>query len=135
MNIKSVFESALNGTFDLTDMLGKINTHHIAGNLTDIDREELIRKAREKADPFGGVDVMDKLKDLEERIRALEEAKATGGESSNAEKIDPYEDGKWYKNGNKIRWNDKVYVCVNVPEGHYCTWNPDVYPAYWELVE
>ena len=80
MNIKSVFESAINGTFDLTDMLGKINTHHIAGNLTDIDREELIRKAREKADPFGGVDVMAKLQELEERVRTLEEAKATGGE-------------------------------------------------------
>ena len=135
MNMKSVFESALNSTFDLTDMLGKINTHHIAGNLTDIDREELIRKAREKADPFGGVDVMAKLNELEGRIRTLEEAKDTGGESSSAEDIKPYVDGKWYTNGNKIIRNGRIYVCANVPEGHYCTWPPEVYPAYWELVE
>ena len=135
MNMKTVFESALNSVFDLTDMLGKINTHHIAGNLTDADREELIRKAREKADPFGGVDVMAKLQELEARIKALEDAgKTAGGESGSTENIEEYQDGKWYQNGDKIAWNGKVYVCVNVPAGHYCTWNPDVYPAYWQEV-
>ena len=134
MNMKTVFESALNSAFDLTDMLCKINTHHIASNLTDADREELIRKAREKANPFGSVDVMAKLQEIEERVRALEEAKAAGGES-NEEIVPEYQVGKWYYNGDKISWNSKVYVCVNVPEGHYCTWNPDVYPDYWELAE
>ena len=135
MNMKEVFLTAINGEFNLPDMLGKIDTHHIAGNLTDADREELIRKAREKADPMGGVDVMQMLRDHEARIRALEEAgKTAGGESGSTEEIKPYEDGKWYKNGNKITWKGQTYVCVNVPEGHYCTWNPDVYPAYWELV-
>lgn len=134
--MKNVFIEAMNETFDLTAMLAKIDYHHIRGNLSDADREELVALARNKANPMGGVDVMAKLQDHEARIKALEDAgKTAGGESSSAEKIDPYEDGKWYKNGNKVRWNDKVYVCVNVPEGHYCTWNPDVYPAYWELVE
>jgi hypothetical protein len=131
----NIFESAMSTQFDLSAMIDKINRHNIMGALTDDERDKLVNLAREKANPAGGLDVMKKLQEMEERIRALEEAKITGGESSNAEKIDPYEDGKWYKNGDKISWNSKVYVCVNVPEGHYCTWNPDVYPAYWELVE
>jgi hypothetical protein len=130
MNMKSVFESALNGTFDLTDMLGKINVHHIAGNLTDADREELIREAREKADPFGGVDVMAKLNELEERVRALEEAKVTGGES-NEETVPEYQVGKWYYNGDKVTFDGKVYTCI-APAGAVCTWSPAEYPAYWD---
>ena len=130
MNMKTVFESALNSTFDLTGMLYKINTHHIAGNLTDSDREELIRKAREKADPFGSVDVMTKLKELEERVRTLEEAKATGGES-NEDIVPEYQVGKWYYKGDKITWNGKVYACT-APAGVVCVWSPDEYPAYWE---
>lgn len=131
MNIKSVFESALNGTFDLTDMLGKINTHHIAGNLTDIDREELIRKAREKADPFGGVDVMAKLQDHEARIKALEDAgKTAGGDTTEADAAD-YVPGKWYYNGDKVLFEGVVKTCT-APAGVVCTWSPADYPAYWE---
>ena len=129
MNMKTVFESALNSAFDLTDMLGKINTHHIAGNLTDADREELIRKAREKANPFGSVDVMAKLQELEERVRALEEAKAAGGES-NEEIVPEYQVGKWYYNGDKVTFDGKVYTC-NAPAGVVCVWSPAEYPAYW----
>lgn len=133
--MKNVFVEAMNETFDLTAMLAKIDYHHIRGNLSDADREELVALARNKANPMGGVDVMAKLQDHEARIKALEEAKATGGDTSSAEDIKPYVDGKWYTNGNKIIRNGRIYVCANVPEGHYCTWPPEVYPAYWELVE
>ena len=131
MNMKSVFESVLNGTFDLSDMLGKINTHHIAGNLTDIDREELIRKAREKADPFGSVDVMAKLQDHEARIKALEDAgKTAGGDTTEADVAD-YVPGKWYYNGDKVLFEGVVKTCT-APAGVVCTWSPAEYPAYWE---
>ena len=130
MNMKEAFLAAINGTFDLTDMLGKINTHHIAGNLTDADREELIRKAREKADPFGGVDVMAKLQELEERVRTLEEAKATGGDTTE-ETVPEYQVGKWYYNGDKVLFEGVVKTCT-APAGVVCTWSPAEYPAYWE---
>ena len=130
MNMKDVFLAAINGTFDLTDMLGKINIHHIAGNLTDADREELIRKAREKADPFGGVNVMDKLNDLENRIRALEEAKTTGGDTTE-ETVPEYQVGKWYYNGDKVLFEGVVKTCT-APAGVVCTWSPAEYPAYWD---
>ena len=130
MNMKEVFLLAINGTFDLTDMLGKIDTHHIAGNLTDTDREELIRKAREKADPMGGVDVMAKLQELEERVRTLEEAKATGGDTTE-ETVPEYQVGKWYYNGDKVLFEGVVKTCT-APAGVVCTWSPAEYPAYWD---
>lgn len=130
MNMKEAFLAAINGTFDLTDMLGKINTHHIAGNLTDADREELIRKAREKADPFGGVDVMAKLQELEERVRTLEEDKATGGDTTE-ETVPEYQVGKWYYNGDKVLFEGVVKTCT-APAGVVCTWSPAEYPAYWD---
>lgn len=130
MNMKEAFLAAINGTFDLTDMLGKINTHHIAGNLTDADREELIRKAREKANPFGSVDVMAKLQELEERVRTLEEAKATGGDTTDAD-VAEYVPGKWYYNGDKVLFEGVVKTCT-APTGVVCVWSPAEYPVYWE---
>lgn len=133
MNMKPIFLSALNGNFDLGEMLNRINTHHIAGNLTDADRNELISLARSKADPFAGVDVVAKLADLEERVRTLENERVdppTGGSANND--ADEYIPGKWYYKGDKASYNGKIYVCC-APDGAVCTWNPDEYPAYWEV--
>lgn len=132
MNMKPIFLSALNGNFDLGEMLNRINTHHVAGNLTDADRNELISLARSKADPFAGVDVIAKLADLEDRVRALENEKVdppAGGSTNND--ADEYIPGKWYYKGDKVSYNSKTYVCC-APDGAVCTWNPDEYPAYWE---
>lgn len=130
MDMKQVFISAINGTFDLTDMLAKINTHHICGNLTDAEREELISAARQKANPFGGVNVMEKLQELENRVRALEEGKA----NEPAETAPDYQPGKWYYKGDKVTHDGKVYECI-APDGVVCTWSPAEYPAYWQLAE
>lgn len=132
-----VFESAMNAPFDLSTMLKTINTHHILGNLSDDERNKLEEVARCKADPAGGLDVMAKLQELDSRVRALEEAKKSeSGETPETDASAPeeYVPGKWYRNGDRISWKGKVYVCANVPDGHVCTWNPDDYPAYWEAV-
>lgn len=135
MNMKSVFEAALNGTFDLSDMLGKIDTHHIAGNLTDADREELIRKAREKADPMGGVDIRTMLMDHEARIKDLE-AKAAGGNTAgdeSADNVKEYSAGTWYKAGDLMRWTDgNIYRCI-AKYGYIRAWSPADHPDSWEL--
>lgn len=130
MNMKSVFESAINSTFDLTDMLGKINVHHIAGNLTDTDREELVALARNKANPYGGVDVMSILADHDARLRALEGAK--DDTATDAETVEEYVPGKWYRAGDRVTYDSKVYTCI-APDGMVCTWSPAEYPDYWEL--
>lgn len=139
MSMKQVFESALNGNFDLSAMLDKINTHHIAGNLSDTEREELIRKARAKADPMGGLDVTAKLTELEDRIRAVEETIKTSGstesESTETADVADYQIGKWYKAGDLMRYTDgHVYRCV-YELGYIRAWSPETHPDSWELVE
>lgn len=123
-----VFESAMSVTFDLAEMLGKINSHHIMGNLSDDEREKLISLARSKADPSGGLDLMAKLQDLENRIRKLEAYHADGAMD---ETVEEYTPGKWYHAGDKVSHEGKVYVCT-APDGIVCVWSPAEYPAYWE---
>lgn len=133
MNMKQVFESAMNGTFDLTDMLSKINTHHICGNLTDADRDVLIATARSKADPMGGLDITAKLAEFERRIRALEEANqgSTSG-GADTDTVAEYVPGKWYRTGDRCTYEGAVYTCI-APDGVVCVWSPAEYPAYWGL--
>lgn len=130
--MKNVFLTAMNESFDLTAMLGKINYHHIRGNLTDAEREELTALARDKANPFGGVDVVAKLQDLDSRITALEKGSTDNG-STGETAIPDYVPGKWYYAGDKVMHNGAAYECI-APEGVVCTWNPDEYPAYWQTM-
>lgn len=138
ITMTKVFESAMTHPFDLTDMLGKINTHHIMGNLDDAERDALIDLARNKANPAGSVS-MEKLismvVDNASRIAALE--KLNGGVSGTTPETgvvapEEFVVGKWYNNGDRITWKGAVYECCNVPQGNVCTWSPDVYPMYWK---
>ena len=124
-----IFESAMSTTFDLTTMLGKINAHHIMGNLTDDERDRLIQLARSKADPFGGIDVVAKLQELENRVRTLE-AHHAAPDAGEDEAVEEYTPGKWYHTGDKVKHEGKVYIC-SVPDGQVCVWSPTEYPAYW----
>lgn len=126
--MKNVFIEAMNETFDLTTMLARIDYHHVRGNLTDDEREELVALARGKADPFGGMDVAAKLLELDERITALEK----GGNVPSGD-IDEYVHGKWYYADDKVMFGGTAYKCV-APEGVVCTWSPVEYPAYWQAI-
>lgn len=126
----NVFIEAMNEPFDLTVILHKIDYHHIRGILTDTEREELITLAREKANPYGGVDVMAKLEDLENRVRALE-GYHTAADGGAAETVEEYIPGKWYRAGDRCTFNGKVYTCI-APDGVVCVWSPAEYPDYWE---
>lgn len=122
-------------SYNLSDMLSKINTMWTNGNLTDNERDELIEMARENADYAAEVDVMRKLEDMDERLRVIEQKLSDSTEvPAPEENIPEYEVGKWYRNGDKISFAGKVYICV-APDGQICVWNPKEYPTYWELVE
>lgn len=127
--MKSVFEEAIrSGNFDLPTMLERINYHHVHGNLTDGEREELMAMARAKATAAAGVDVAQKLLELDARVTALEKNSGSTGEDS---VIPEYMPGKWYYQGDKVQFNGHIYTCT-APTGVVCTWSPDEYPAYWE---
>lgn len=131
MSMYKIFESAMSTPFDLSAMIDKINRHNIMGTLTDDERDKLVNLARDKANPAGGLDVMAKLQDMENRIRALE-AYHAAPEGGTAETVEEYVPGKWYSAGDKVAYEGKQYVCI-APAGVVCVWSPAEYPAYWEV--
>lgn len=134
--MKSIFQSVIkNGGYNLTDMLGKIDQYHIAGKLTDRDRDELYTLARDGADPSNKLDILSKLLEIEDRVTKLEKAgsQAESGNGEHAEEYPEYVVGKWYRNGNRMTFEGTRYICT-APDGVVCTWSPAEYPPYWQEV-
>ena len=112
----------------LADMLHKIDTLWAQGDLDDGQRTELIALARDKADMAQEVNVLARLEELEQRVRALETGSTELGEA-----YPDYVVGKWYYSGDKITFEGVKYKCI-APDGVVCVWSPKEYPVYWELV-
>ena len=143
--VKNVINSK---TYELTDILTKIDTLWMQGNLTEEQRTELTALARQNADPAASyaplqeqIDALaDRLDALTARVSTLEQSGETGGEEPGEpeeewpEYIQPTGSHDAYHNGDKVTWNGQHYTCI-APEGTACVWDPDTYPAYWQLVE
>ena len=132
--IKNVLNS---GGFELSDIKKKIDTFWLKGNITDNQRNELHKLAEDGASVQNSVDILQKLADLEMRIKALEESGTNteaGDEQGEAQTIPEFVVGKWYYAGDKITFSGGVYECT-APDGVVCVWNPSDYPAYWNKVE
>lgn len=126
--VKSVIE---NGLYELTDILKKIDTQWVQGNISDTEREELISLARENANAKNSIDIIAKLEEFEMRIKTMENAIKL---VPDAEEYHEYEVGKWYYAGDKVNFNGEHYECI-APEGQVCNWSPAEYPAYWKLIK
>lgn len=126
------------GGYKLADIRERINGIADRGEVTLEERDKLLKLAQEHANPLNETDKSVLLAEHDRRIRKLEERLAAleGGETDvptdeNGDIIIPdYVAGKWYYAGNKVTWQDKVYVCV-APENTPCVWSPTEYPAYW----
>lgn len=112
----------------LADMLHKIDTLWAQGDIDDDQRTELIALAQGNADMTQEVNVLARLEELEQRVRALETGSTEPGEA-----YPDYVVGKWYYNGDKITFEGVKYKCI-APDGVVCVWSPKEYPVYWELV-
>ena len=112
----------------LADMLHKIDTLWAQGDFDDEQRTELIALAQGNADMTQEVNVLARLEELEQRVRALEAGSTEPGEA-----YPDYVAGKWYYNGDKITFEGGKYKCI-APDGVVCVWSPTEYPTYWELV-
>lgn len=129
------------GSFELSDILHKIDTLWLQGGIDADQRTELINAAREKADPSSSYaplqEQVDKLADdlaaLAARVTALE----GGGEPEPVDEypayVQPAGAHDAYHNGDKVTYNGTRYICI-APDGVVCVWNPDTYPAYWQEV-
>ena len=112
----------------LADMLHKIDTLWAQGDLDDGQRTELIALAQGNVDMAQEVNVLAKLEELEQRVKALETGSTEPGEA-----YPDYVVGKWYYNGDKITFEGVKHKCI-APNGVVCMWSPKEYPVYWELV-
>lgn len=138
--IKDVIDS---GRYELNDMLHKIDTLWVQGDLDDDQRDELMELARENATPeqtYAPIQeqidqAFAQISALDTRIKALE----AGG----SEPTDPEPEDEWpewvqptgahnaYSNGDKITYNGKHYI--STMDGN--VWSPDAYPAGWQMQE
>lgn len=153
--IVSVIES---GHYELADMLAKIDTLWVQGDLDSEQREYLVSRARENADPVNSyVDTPTQLAAIFSRLHGLELAMAAINATIENLAQSVEELGKpaeietpsetvdtsypeWrqptcavdcYNTGDTCTYNGKKYKCLI--DG--CVWNPDVYPRGWQLVE
>ena len=126
---KNVIQS---GNYKLTEMLDKLTTLWMEGQIDKEQRDELTQMAKQSPDARAELDVLAKLEDLDRRVAALE---AGGGASTCVEPVEypEYVVGKWYYNGDNVSYNGKHYACI-APAGVVCVWNPDEYATYWEEV-
>lgn len=133
--IKNVLMS---GSFELSNILAKIDTLWLQGRVTDTERDELIAMARTKADPVQSFAPWQAQIDaLAKRVAALEsKEKETDTETPKDEYTDyvqPTGAHDAYYNGAKVKFNAKRYDCI-APEGVAVVWSPEVYPPYWQEV-
>lgn len=132
---KNVIQS---GSYELHDILAKIDTLWLQGSLTDAERLDLIDMARGKADPANSyAPLQAQIDALAVRVKALEDAaKPVDPEAPTDEwpaYVQPTGAHDAYHTGDKVSYNGAHYVCI-APEGVAVVWSPDVYPAYWDIV-
>ena len=135
--IKNVIASR---RYELGDMLGKIDTIWLQGDLTDEQRTELVELARDNADPAASYAPLQEqidqafaqIKALAARVESLE-AGETPDPAPEPEEwpawVQPTGTHDCYNTGEKVTYNGKHYI--SKLDGN--VWSPDAYPAGWEV--
>ena len=132
---KNVIQS---GSYELNNILTKIDTLWMQGSLTDAERMELVNMARAKADPSHSfAPLQEQIDALAERVAKLEgNAEPTEPDApveEYPEYVQPTGPHDAYHAGDKVTLKGKRYICI-APEGVAVVWSPDVYPPYWQEV-
>ena len=139
--IKSVI---LSKSYELKDILYKINKMYIESTITETEKTELDSLARQNAIAENSYaplkeqieDIYSKLAQITSRLDALENEEETGEEEP-TEPVEEYPEfvapsgaHDAYNTGDKITFNNKKYICKM--DG--CVWDPETYPDAWEEV-
>lgn len=153
--IKNVINSRL---FELKDMLKKINVCWVQSEITEEQKDELVKLAQEKVNPENSYaplqkqleKAFDEIKALKEivqtqalDIKAIKNKLAEGGtvvpepepqpQDEYPEYVQPQGAHDAYHKGDKVTYNGKKYECI-APDGVAVVWSPDVMPSYWQEV-
>ena len=146
----------LEGRYELSDLLKKIDTLWVQGSLIEEEKTELVQLAREEATPENSYAGIQKQLDvlfqnaaeiakqvgentltiasikakLEEQGTVVPDPEPEPGEEY-PEYVQPTGAHDAYHNGDKVTYQGKKYHCI-APDDVAVVWPPDVYPAYWE---
>ena len=130
------------GRYELTDILKKIDTIWVQGDLDDDQKAELAELARDNADPAASyAPLQEQINQAFAQIKALADrvAKLEAGETPEPAP-EPEEWPEWvqptgahdaYGVGDKVTYNGKHYVSKIAGN----VWSPDAYPAGWEVYD
>lgn len=135
--IKNVITS---GRYELNDILGKIDTIWVQGDITDEQRTELMTLARENADPAQSYaplpeqidQAFAQIKALSARVEKLEAGEAPEPAPEPEEWpawVQPTGAHDCYNTGDKVTYNGQHYV--SKIDGN--VWSPEAYPQGWEV--
>ncbi len=142
--IKAVIGS---GRYELSDMLRKIDTIWLQGDITDSQKTELVELSRQKALPENSYASLRKqvstlfanMGEMAAAIRANTDAIAILQGSAVTppvqeeypEYVQPTGAHDAYNTGDKVTWDGRHYICLM----DNCVWDPDTYPQAWEETE
>lgn len=135
--IKTVIESK---RYELADMLEKIDTMWLQDEITEEQKTELVNLARENAKPENSYsDLQKQINQALEEIDALKARvdKLDGTEpdpEEYPEYVQPTGSHDAYHKDDKVTYKGKKYICI-APEDVAVVWDPETYPAYWQIVE
>lgn len=147
--IKSVINE---GRYELADILAKIDTIWIQGDITEEQKTELVLLAQEKAKPENSyapiqkqvdtlftnmaeiaeqvgrniLDIQSIKKKLEEEGTEIPEPEPEPGEEW-PEYVAPTGAHDAYNTGDKVTYKGKHYIC----QMDGCVWDPETYPQGW----
>lgn len=135
--IKTVIE---NGNYELNDMIKKIETIWIQGEITEEQKNELIEAARKNANPENSYaelrtqieKAFSEIAELKAKIEKIEGAEPEPDEYP--EYIQPTGAHDAYHKDDKVTYNGEKYICI-APEDVAVVWDPETYPDYWRLVD
>ena len=142
--MKTIIENViLSGRFELSDILKKIDTLWIQGDLTDDEKDMLVKLAQDNATPENSfAPLQDQIDTLATQLNLLKE-RVAAIEAGTPEQPEPEEEYPAYKqpqgvhdayyNGDTVTFEGSRYIGI-APDGVACVWSPTVFPAYWEKV-
>lgn len=70
--VKTISEYIQTGAYNYSDLEGRLDVLYVEGKITQEERDELLTLAADSAQDSAQIDVVAKLKELEDRIYALE---------------------------------------------------------------
>ena len=141
--MKIIIENViLSGRYELSDMLRKIDPLWIQGDLTEEDKDALVKLAQAHATPeYSYAPLQQQIDALVSHLNLLKDGVAAieAGTLADPEAEEGYPAYKQpqgahaYYNGYAVTFEGSRYICTT-PDGVACVWSPTVFPAYWEKV-